>query len=469
MAQTPRNASLRPMLGNRAVRLWGGAILAGLAVALLPGTLTGPGTDLTRYLGAFGWIAIPVLFLAGVLTSLTPCVYPLIPITVAIFGAGKKARSRGRAAALSSTYVGGIAVMYTGLGLVAAATGHKFGRQMGNPIVVGAFAVLMLVFAASMFGAFDLALPAGLQAKLSGVAGVGFTSAFLMGLVAGIVAAPCTGPVLMAVLTFVAKSGNLWLGFWFLLTYALGMGLLFFVLGTFSMSLPKSGPWMDVVKSLMGIALVLVAISFLQPFLPKPHPSAFSEAILATAAGVLVALAVLAGAVHLSFHGSATQVTVKSFGVAVIVAAFALRVGWIYEPGASMAVAVHAGPGSAAAAPVPKIHWFTSAPQALARARAERKPVLADFFATWCTACMELDRKTFSDPRVRALVNQRFVPLKVDSSQDTDEVDALQKKYGVVGLPVVTFIDGDGRQRAQPRIDGYLPPGQFAKLIATVH
>lgn len=449
--------------------LWGGALVAGVAVALGPSLLTGPGTDLSKNL-VLGWTALPILFLAGVLTSLTPCVYPLIPITVAIFGAGKRARSRGRAAVLSATYVLGIAAMYSSLGLAAAASGRAFGAFMGNPWVVTLFALMMLVFAAAMFGAFELQLPASVQLRLSGVAGVGFGSAFLMGLVAGIVAAPCTGPVLGAVLTFVAQSRDLWMGFWLLLVYALGMGLLFFVLGTFSMSLPKSGAWMDGVKTIFGIALVTVAISFVRPLLPAAPEVALRASTLAWLTGAVVAAAVLAGAIHRTFHGTVAELALKGAGVAVVIGALALRLGWVVEPARGGEAPVAAGLGPAAGAtPVPaRIEWLHSEAEALAKAKATGKPVLADFFAEWCTACKELDKLTFTDPRVRERVARDFVPLKVDGTDDTDEVRALQAKYGVVGLPLVTVIGPDGRQQPDPKVAGFLPPEQFLVELAKV-
>src|SRR3954453_21751228 len=185
------------------------ALAIGVLLPVLPMLLTrgvGPGADLSGRLGLSAGVSaatFAVLFLGGVLTSLTPCVYPLIPITVSIFGA-RQAENRARSVALSATYVGGIAAMYSGLGLFAALSGKAFGSVLASPIVIAVLAVFLLALAASMFGAFEIALPSGLQARLQSVKGVGFPSAFGMGLVAGIIAAPCTGPVLAGVLAFVA-------------------------------------------------------------------------------------------------------------------------------------------------------------------------------------------------------------------------------------------------------------------------
>src|SRR5512139_3785290 len=249
------------------------AAVAFAGVAWLPDLVslgtTGASSDLR--LGALlaqgSVLAFAVAFVGGIATSLTPCVYPLIPITVSIFGA-RKAGSRREAMTLSGLYVLGIAVMYSALGVGAALTGKAFGSVMQNPWVIGFVALVLAAMAASMFGAFELRLPSSWQARLNTVGGAGRAGAFAMGLVSGIVAAPCTGPVLAAALTFVATKGSIAFGFAIMFTYALGLGLLFFLIGTFSLSLPKSGPWMDGVKSVFGVALLAAALLFLRNALP---------------------------------------------------------------------------------------------------------------------------------------------------------------------------------------------------------
>lgn len=438
--------------------------LAGIGVALIPGFTTGARLDLAHM--ALGFRTVPLFALAGLVTALTPCVYPLIPITVAIFGAGKARRSRGHAAALSATYVLGLAAMYSCLGLLSAATGHAFATYLGSPAVGITFAAVLVVMAASMFGAFDLALPPKLQNKLAGVAGFGFGSAFLMGLICGVVAAPCTGPALFATLTYVAKSGDLWLGFWLLFSYALGLGLPFFVLGTFSVALPKSGAWMEAVKSVLGILLVIVAVSFVQPFLPRPADVVFPAQWLAIFTGVAVFAAIAVGTLDWSFKASPREIAAKAAGVLVVVGALVFRFGWIVAPASAAPLPVAT---STTAQAVPeKIVWLTSEPAALAQAKAQGKPVLIDFGATWCSACEELEHRTYADPGVRTFVTQHFVPLKVDATEETDEILALEKKYGVVGLPLVTVVGKDGRQLDDPKITGYLKAADFLKEMEKV-
>jgi thiol:disulfide interchange protein len=217
-----------------------------------------------------------LVFLAGIVASLSPCVYPLIPITISLFGA-RDAESRFGAFFLSLVYVSGIAATYSALGLAAATSGKLFGSALQSPWVVGGIATIFIAMGLSMVGVFEIRLPAGLNERLGGVSnrpGGRFLSAFLMGSVAGVVAAPCVGPPLVAVLTFVATQGDVSGGLLLLLTYSLGMGLLFIILGTFTQLLvrmPKSGTWMEVVKGSMGMVMLVVGLVYVQdvvPFLP---------------------------------------------------------------------------------------------------------------------------------------------------------------------------------------------------------
>jgi thiol:disulfide interchange protein DsbD len=384
-------------------------------------------------------VAFLIAFAGGVLTSLTPCVYPLIPITVSIFGA-RQSRSRAQAVLLSALYVLGIAVTYSVLGASAALTGKAFGTAMQNPWVLALVAAIFIAMAASMFGAFELQLPAGLQAKLSGVGGAGYAGALGMGLVAGLIAAPCTGPVLAAALAFVATKGSVAYGVGIMFTYALGIGLLFFVLGAFSVSLPKSGAWMDTVKSLFGVALLAMALAYLKDLFPALRGIFSAAPAAALVAAAVAAAGILLGALTGSFHGGAREKLTKGLGVALTV------FGIFYATGAANA-------RSSAASKDDGIAWLVNAEaEGLARARAEGKPVIIDFWGDWCAACKELDHTAWSDPRVQEEA-KRFVTIKIDNSADklTDPkvsamVDEVFAKYGILGQPTVLFIDPSGRE-----------------------
>jgi thiol:disulfide interchange protein DsbD len=407
------------------------ALTVGALVAALPTLLQlgGGGADLSSSLGlthGVGAGTFAILYAAGLLTSLTPCVYPLIPITVGIFGA-RGAQSRARAVGLSAVYVSGIAVTYSCLGLFAALSGRAFGTALSAPIVSLLLALLLFGLAASMFGAFEIDLPQALKHRLASVRGAGFAPAFLMGLLAGVIAAPCTGPVLAGVLAFVAQTRSVGLGFWMLFTYAIGLGTLFFVLGATSMKLPRSGPWMEIVKSGLGIALVAAGTSMILPHLPHPHALALSPRAFALIGAGIALVAVALGALSLSFHHEPRERLMKGVSLALLMGAIAFRFGWLGAPVA------------------PQIKWLHDEKAALAEARASGKPLLVDFFADWCAACKELDAHTFSDPEVQRAIAEKFVPLKVDATKSTDEIDRLTDKYGVPGLPTVLMFGCAGK------------------------
>jgi len=413
--------------------------------------------------------AFGLIFLGGVLTSFTPCVYPLIPITVSFFasrgGAGGK-KSRLRGLLLSVVFVLGMATMYSLLGVLAAATGSVFGAVMANPVVIGAVALLFVAFAFSMFGAFEITLPVSLQTRLSTIGGAGgLTGVFAAGLVAGIVAAPCTGPVLGAVLTYVATTGNTPFGFVALFVFALGMGLLFVAIGTFSSSLmPKPGPWLEKIKSVFGIVMLVMALYFLGGVFP-PLQTLWLSGLRGVAISlVLTFLGLLTGAVHLRFHAGFDRegnpeapptIWERSRKAAGII----LCVAGIYG-----VVLTATSPPAKEAATANGVTWESDEASALARAIEQRKPILIDAYAEWCVACRELDAITFADPRVQQRLRS-FVTLKLDFTAITPETQKLRQKYGIVGLPTVLVLDENGVEEKEKRLVGFEPPDKFLKRL----
>ncbi|MDE0506611.1 MAG: protein-disulfide reductase DsbD family protein, partial [Candidatus Poribacteria bacterium] len=267
------------------------------------------------------------VFIGGVLTSLTPCVYPLIPITVSIFGANREA-SRMKSFLLSVTYVLGIALMYSILGVAVASTGAVFGQIMANPIVVGFVSVILVALGLSLIGVFELRLPYALQNKLNTVGGAGFGGAFAMGTVAGLIAAPCTGPALGAVLSFVATTGNTFLGFWLMLTYAIGMGLLFILIGTFSgliSSLPQSGGWMYVLENIFGVVIIAMALYFLKEVVAPLRALLDNSAPFFIIGGILLLLGVILGKFTQRFRDISRSAQMRK-SVGILAAVFGLFV-----------------------------------------------------------------------------------------------------------------------------------------------
>ena len=432
------------------------ALLFFAFVVLLP-ALAGVGSSgatsdlgLSSLLGRGSLLAYGAAFAGGVLTSLTPCVYPLIPITVSIFGA-RRAGSRGQAVALSLLYVLGIAVMYSALGLFAALSGAAFGSVMQGPWAVGLVALVFAAMAGSMFGLFELELPPSLSERLNRVGGAGFFGAFAMGLVSGIVAAPCTGPVLAAALAFVASQGEVVQGVSVMFAYALGLGLLFFLIGAFSLSFPKSGPWMETVKSLFGVALLAAALVYLARAFPALRPlfSASRGALLLAASAA--ALGVLVGALTKSFGGPPRERASKALGLLLLVC------GIVYGVGVS---------GARERERAATFAWQHDYDTAVALARKEGRPMIIDFWADWCTACKELDRTVWADPRVRVEAS-RFVALKLDGTDGSDRFNDLVDRFGVVGLPTVVVLDAKGREEPD-RVLGAVPADEVLARLRSV-
>jgi thiol:disulfide interchange protein DsbD len=394
-------------------------------------------TDVGGTLAARGLpLTLLAIFVLGLALNLTPCVYPLIPITIGYFGQ-QSGSSRGRRVALSSLYVLGIAVTYSLLGVFSALSGKLFGGWLQHPAVLVFFALLMLVMASSMFGLFEMQAPKFISNRSGGQAGL--FGALTMGLVIGIVAAPCVGPFVISLIALVSSLQSPFLGFLMFFVLALGLGLPYLFLGIFSSSataLPRSGMWMIQVKKAMGFILIAMAFYFLRPIIGD----------LAFQYGVAASL--LIGAAFL-FFSPAPGARVWRIGIALL----------LLVSGVAFAIPrKHAGGAT----------WSKYDTQALAVAKAAGKPVVIDFYADWCLPCKELDEKTFSDARVAGELD-RFVRIKADlTSPDDENTIRLTKQYRIVGVPTLVFLDPSGQEVAAARWTGFEPPDAFLKRLQQV-
>ncbi len=380
--------------------------------------------------------AVIASFGFGFVASLTPCVYPMVPITVSIFGA-TQAKSRLRAAGLSGAFVLGIATLFTPMGIISAVSGRLMGSALSNAWVVTALALLFVALAASMFGAFELTLPSRLTNKLSTVGGVGFKGAFVMGLVMGLIAAPCTGPFLTGMITVIAQSGQVLLGAAALFSFALGLGVLFFLAGAFAVSLPKGGAWMMGIKWASGVGLAFMAFAYLRDkFAPVRSLVSHPGYAFGAVAAVVLALGVALGIVHVLAERRRSPIArfsrpMKLASIVPAILGAAMLFSWFPQN--------HSADPNA-----PPIAWLTDEGAALAQAAAEKKPMLIDFGAEWCDACKHIERDAFADPAVRTEA-RRLVALRIDAT-DLEPDAPILKKYGVVGLPAVILLDRDGKE-----------------------
>jgi len=409
------------------------------------------------------WIAFLLVFAGGVLSSLTPCVYPVIPITISFIGARSRTKLHGFVQSLF--FVLGMALVYSVLGMVAAVGGGSFGAFGQSPAVQATIAAIFLVFAASMFGAFEIQLPSSVSAKLQSGDKSGPVGAIAMGAITGFIAAPCVGPIIAALLVYIASTGNLALGFFLMLSYALGMGLLFLVIGTFAgamNALPGAGGWMETVKKFFGVVMVAMAVWFLRGMIPAGWMPWIAGA-------GLVVFGVWTGAFQKLEEGSSGA---DKFYKAVGVIAVVLGIRYLLFGFGAPAALLGGAAGTVAAPAAVELEWEVSSPEAdrhaglLAEAAAAGRPAIVDFWAEWCAQCKELDHKTWVDPAVHA-EGQRFTRVKMDMTRsETDWAKTQNADYAVVGMPTVILYDSQGREAR--RFVGFRKAGAVLEMMRGV-
>jgi thiol:disulfide interchange protein DsbD len=386
---------------------------------------TGGASDgrIEHWVARWGWgITFVLVALLGAALNLTPCVYPLISVTVALFG-GQTAGGEQHTLRRALLYVLGICLSFSTLGMAAALTGSLFGAALQRPAVPVGIALVLIGLAASNFGLWQVRAPAAVTARLGG-ASEGDLGAMLMGLTMGLVAAPCIGPIVVGLLLFVGARGSAALGFGLFFALGLGMGAPYVGLAALAgrlRRLPRAGEWLLWMEHLFGFLLLGLALYFVAPLLPG--------VVVRAAVGLLVA----AAGVVLGLLGAARSGSFRIARFTGGVAAVALGVALIVEglPGA----AIGAG-----------VAWNEFSDQALAQAAAKGRPAFVDFQAEWCLPCREMEFTTFRDPTVVGLAAE-FTTLRVDVTAADEAANEVMHRFKVLGVPTYILFGPDGRER----------------------
>ncbi len=396
--------------------------------------------------GSLIWIAVTA-YVGGLLTAFTPCVYPLIPITIGIMGA-QGARSVFRAFLLSLAFVMGLAAVYSLLGLTAASTGKLLGATGENVWFTWGVALLFLAMGLSLLGVFEIHLPSSMTTALARHGHSGFAGSFVLGAVSGVLAAPCSGPVAVGILGYVTQKSNPWLGFFLLYLFSLGLGTPFLVLGTVSSwrgKLPATGIWTEWIKHIAGLAMVAAFFIYVRRSLP---PAAF---LMLVGLGFLSLSLFVQSVFPFRIPKPNTHVVLRT--VLVVTAGVLIGSAWQNLEKSK----VSAPPGYV---------WITNFQEGLKKASVSGKPVVVDFWADWCVACHELDDRTYSDPRVQKELRENFVGIKIDATKaDAPGLLELTKRYGVTGLPTVLFLSPGGKVDEKLTLTGFEPPDEFIQRL----
>lgn len=450
-----------------------GAAAASLTAASPEQTAdSGDAASIERTLKGGGlWVAIAAFFGFGLALSLTPCVFPMIPILSGII-AGQKHVTRTSGFLLSLAYVLGMAITYAIVGIIAAQSGTLLSNALQNPIALGIGAAIFVALALSMFGFYDLQLPSALQSKLTETSnklhGGHFTGVFGMGALSALIVGPCVAPPLAAALAYIAQTGDSLKGGLSLFALALGMGVPLLAVGLSAGTLlPKAGPWMNGVKYFFGVAMLGVAIWLISPFLPAWLHMALWAALLIISAVYLHALD------PLPQHAHGWSRFWKGVGVVSLIAGLGLLLGAlggsrdILQPLAvyqgALAGPVAGQPAAAHGLAFEKVKNVAELDSRLASARAASKPVMLDFYADWCVSCKEMEKFTFSDSRVQARLADAVL-LQADVTGNTDDDKALLKRFGLFGPPGIIFWNAAGQQSGH-KVIGYEAADKFLASI----
>jgi thioredoxin:protein disulfide reductase len=415
--------------------------------------------------GSF-WVVIASFFGFGLLLSLTPCVFPMVPILSGIIVNHGHAVTHARAFWLSLAYVLGMAITYAAVGVAAGYSGTLLSAVLQNAWVLGAFALVFVVLSLSMFGFYELQLPSALQSRLSEKAnrqGGSFGAIAVMGALSALIVGPCVAAPLAGALLYIAQTKDAVLGGAALFSMALGMGAPLILVGVFSRSLlPKAGPWMETVKKFFGVVMLATALWLVTPVIPTWLQ------MLGWAALLIVPAVFMHAIDPLPAHARAWNRLWKGVGVLMLLAGVAMLAGVLggsrdpLQPLGFLraGAAVGVSPGLT----FERVRTSAELDSRIESAAAQARPVMLDFYADWCVSCKEMEKFTFTDPQVKSKLAGTLL-LQADVTANNDDDKALLKRFGLFGPPGIIFFGKDGKEVLGVRVVGYQPAEQFLSTL----
>ncbi|HZF25467.1 MAG TPA: protein-disulfide reductase DsbD [Steroidobacteraceae bacterium] len=413
-------------------------------------------------------LVLATFFGLGLLLSLTPCVLPMVPILSGIIASHGNNVTARKAFALSLAYVLGMAVTYTVAGAAFAAAGQQAQAIFQQTWILVLFALLFVALALAMFGLYELQVPAAIQTRLAGLSNQqkagSYVGTAVMGALSALIVTTCVAPPLVATFVVIGQAGDVVRGALALFALSIGMGTPLLLVGASAGKLlPKAGAWMDTVKRFFGVLFLGVAIWMIQRVLPGPAALAAWGLLLLVAVFVLGAFRSSQPVSGARWLGRGVSAAAAFWGVLMLVGAAGGNTD-PFQPlkgmgGARTSAATVSGPE------FKLVHSVADLDRELAAAKAAGRPAMLDFSAEWCVSCKEMEKYTFPDPKVRAVLTPMWL-LRADVTENNAEDQALLKRFGIFGPPTIAFFGPDGLERQNFRLVGYVKADKFSEHVA---
>ncbi|GIW21891.1 MAG: hypothetical protein KatS3mg068_0898 [Candidatus Sericytochromatia bacterium] len=396
------------------------------------------------------------VFIAGLLTSLTPCIFPMLPITITVIGT-KKSNNTFHSFFISTIYVLGISITYSILGIISALSGSLFGSLLQNSYFIVIISIIFFLMGLSMFDLFFVQIPIEWQNKLSkiyknqnknNILGIA-----IMGLISGLIATPCVGPVIVSLLTYVAQTKNIFLGFWLLFTFAIGMGLILIIFGTFSnklINMPKAGPWMEEIKKIIGFMMFGISVYYIKNILPD-----YISYIMFGMLLIIIGSFINQGGNF--FIRKSISIIIISLGIYIFIGSINTKLSFFKSESKNLSEIKKE-----------KINWIYDEEEGIKISKKENKYLMIDFYADWCPSCLELEKFTYNNSEVINKLNKNFISVKIDLTKIDEKKEKLIEKYNIVGLPLIIFISPEGKVLEKSTLTGFENPKEFMERLDNI-